>query len=80
VHTSSSGGLRHAGEIERLERAADGQRRLHDVRPGDVLAGVEVEHQAVGPFEVIADGVPRVDLEHAHLNECDNGLAVSATR
>ena len=46
----------------------------------DLRTGIEVEHDAVGPFDLVLPRVPGVDLEDVHLHEPDDAAADSSTR
>ncbi len=72
VEPLAAGRLDEARDAERREHVAHQARGGDDGRPRHRRAGVEVEHHAVRTLEVVRDRVPRVDLEHVHLHECQH--------
>ena len=79
MQTLAAGGLEEALESEVLEPVAKRPRRRDHLAPRHVVAGIEVEHQAIGLLEPIGDGVPGVDLEDADLHQADRAPARSST-
>lgn len=52
-----------------LHQRAQIERGLHDRIPADTLAGIEIDYDAVGMFEVLDGRIPRVQLDSADLDE-----------
>src|SRR5262249_13972181 len=63
--------LHEARELDAVERVADQPSALDHVGPRDARARIEIEHDTIRLLEPLHDGVPRVDLENADLDEPD---------
>jgi hypothetical protein len=63
VHPLRTGRLRQHGHLQRLERVADDQGGLDDFLERGAVTGVEVEMQVVGRIDVVARGVPLVQVD-----------------
>jgi hypothetical protein len=76
VHAFASRRLEPRRQTEREEALAQIVRALDHPRPRHAGRGIEVEHDAVGVFDIFGERVPGVDLQHVHLGERNEPLDI----
>src|SRR6185369_14240341 len=68
VDALAAGQHREALELQLLEHIADAHSRVANVLEIEPLIGIEVEHQAIGIFDLVDLAAPAVELDRPHLD------------
>ena len=71
VQALAAGGLRPTVQAFVLQQFAQPERALDDELPRNGWAGIEVEHQQVGMFDVVDGRRPRMHFHNVHLDQTE---------
>ena len=66
----------HLSKPSCFHQLAQAERGIHDGIPVDAFAGIEIDHDAVGMFEVLDGRIPRMHLDRADLDQPEESIQV----
>ena len=72
----AAGGLHEAFQLQRRQPAPHVVRGVDHALPRHVVAGIEIDGDAVGQFRTVGLGAPRMDFQHACLNQLEQACEI----
>src|SRR3954470_21704245 len=72
----AAGQLGPAFETFTFQEIAGPERGFEDALPRDAFAGIDVDDQVIGMFDVIYQRIPRVELDGADLDEAEEAVQI----
>ena len=72
----AAGGLREALQLQGRQPAPHIVRGVDHALPRHVVAGIEIDGDAVGQFRTVGLGAPRMDFQHARLNQLEQACEI----
>ena len=76
MHSLRAGRLRVDRHVQPRERLVQDERALDHLREGDAVARIEVEVEVVGPIDVVAAGIPLVQVDASQVDHPEEGREV----
>src|SRR3954447_12165786 len=74
MNSFATGELGPGLEALPLHQGPQSERGLHDGIPVDALSGIEIDHDAVGMFDVLDGRIPRVQLDRSDLDKAQKAF------